>query len=280
MTARRSVDIKVDRPGEAGEYDPELQTLLQLVWGDGFLSPGGADEVRRVLEGVDLRGRAVLDIGCGLGAIDVLLVQEHGAASVTGIDLEPELVRLAGDRVARAGLAGRIEARVVQVGPLPFPDAGFDVVFSKDSLVQIPDKRAIFTEAARVLKPGGQLVMSDWLRGSEGPYSSELLEFFRLEGITYNMASADQMRAALAGAGFTDIAIRDRNAWYQSLARRELDALSGKWYPTLLQHLGEERARHFIQDWEQLVVVLDRGELRPAHLNARKPEFPAAQEII
>lgn len=265
------MNIKVDRPGEAGEYDAELQTLLQLVWGDGFLSPGGADEVRRVLEGVDLRGLSVLDIGCGLGAIDVLLVQEHGAASVTGIDLEPGLVRLARERVAKAGLAGRIDARVVQVGPLAFPDASFDVVFSKDSLVQIPDKRAIFAEAARVLKPGGQLVMSDWLRGSEGPYSAELLEFFRLECITYNMASADQTRAALAGAGFTDITIRDRNAWYQSLARRELDSLSGKWYPTLLQHLGEERAQHFIDDWKQLVVVLDRGELRPTHLMARRP---------
>lgn len=265
------MNIKVDRPGEAGEYDPELQTLLQMVWGDGFLSPGGADEVRRVLEGVDLRGRNVLDIGCGLGAIDVLLVREHGAASVTGIDLEPELVRLATERAAKAGLGGRIDARVVRVGPLQFSDARFDVVFSKDSLVQIPDKRTIFAEAARVLKPGGLLVMSDWLRGSEGPYSPELLEFFRLEGITYNMASFDQTVSALAGAGFTDIEIRDRNDWYRALATRELDSLSGVWYPALLQHLGEARAQHFIRDWKQLVVVLDRGELRPAHLKARKP---------
>ena len=43
--------VKLDQPSEAGEYDASMQTLLQLVWGDGFLSQGGADEVARLLEG-------------------------------------------------------------------------------------------------------------------------------------------------------------------------------------------------------------------------------------
>jgi len=202
--------LKVDQPGQAGEYDQELQALLQLVWGDGFLSPGGADEIRRLLEGVDLRGRRVLDIGCGLGAIDVLLVREHGAGSVMGVDLEPELVRLARERAAAAGLSKRIDAQVVEVGPLSFPDGGFDVVFSKDSLVQIPDKRAIFAEAARVLRPGGLLVMSDWLRGGEGPYSAELLEFFRLWGPLAGGCRLDvDVPALLTAAGF-DAAVESR----------------------------------------------------------------------
>ena len=263
--------IKVDRPAEVGEYDEGMQALLQLVWGDGFLSPGGADEVTRVLEGVDLRGCRVLDIGCGLGAIDVLLVKEHGAAAVVGIDLEPALVTHARERFAISGVSDRIEARVVAPGPLEFPDGSFDVVFSKDSLVQIPDKRAIFVQILRVLKPGGLLVMSDWLRGGEGDYSPELLEFFRLEGITYNMASSDQSRAALLAAGFVDVHIRDRNQWYRELALREHASLAGDWYPTIVERLGEERARHFVTNWRQLLIVLDRGELRPAHLKARKP---------
>jgi SAM-dependent methyltransferase len=265
------VSVKLDKPAEVGEYDAGMQALLQLVWGDGFLSPGGADEVARVLEGVDLRGRRVLDIGCGLGGVDVLLVREHQAASVVGIDLEPELVRLARQRFAAAGLAGRIEAQVVEPGPFGFADASFDVVFSKDSLVQIPDKRAIFAEVLRVLRPGGLLVMSDWLRGGEGAYSPEMLEYFRLEGITYNMASIEQSRAALEAAGFADIQIRDRNEWYRQLATREAASLAGEWYPTLLERLGEERAQHFVINWRQLVLVLERGELRPAHLKARKP---------
>lgn len=263
--------VKIDKPAEIGEYDEGMQNLLQLVWGDGFLSPGGADEVARVLEGVDLRNKRVLDIGCGLGAIDVLLVGDHHACSVVGIDLEPELVRRARVRFAAAGLASQIDAQLVVPGPLTFPDASFDVVFSKDSLVQIPDKRAIFAEILRVLRPGGVLVMSDWLRGGEGAYSAELLEFFRLEEITYNMASIDQSRKVLETAGFADIHIQDRNDWYRELAEREHASLAGEWYSTIVERLGAERARHFVLNWRQLVIVLKSGELRPAHLRAQKP---------
>lgn len=263
--------IRIDQPGQPGEYDDGMQALLQIVWGDGFLSPGGPEEVARLLEGVDLRGTTMLDIGCGLGAIDVLLVAEHGAAHVVGIDLEPDLVAQGKRRVAAAGLAGRIDLRTVEAGPLGFPDASFDVVFSKDSLVQIPDKSAIFAEIRRVLKPGGRFVVSDWLRGGSGPYSADMLEYFRLEGITYNMASIDESVRALRAAGFTEVLARDRNAWYLDLARRELVSLAGEWYPLIVERIGAARAEHFVVNWRQLVLVLERGELRPAHLLAVSP---------
>src|ERR1700746_1565596 len=64
-----AVATRVDQPSEAGEYDPGMQTLLQLLWGEGFLSPGGAAEVAYLLEGSSIAGCSVLDIGCGLGAV-------------------------------------------------------------------------------------------------------------------------------------------------------------------------------------------------------------------
>jgi phosphoethanolamine N-methyltransferase len=208
------MDGPAERPAQTGEYDEGMQALLQHVWGDGFLSPGGADEIARLLEGVDLRGRRVLDIGCGLGAIDVLLVSRHGAAQVSGIDLDADLIAKAQARIAAAGLDERIYVRVVLPGPLDCADQSVDVVFSKDSIVQIPDKAGLFAECHRVLKPGGCLVASDWLRGGEGDYSEQMHEYFRLEGITHNMASPAETRAALAAAGFIDIELRDRSAWY------------------------------------------------------------------
>ncbi len=265
------MSVKIDRPTEVGEYDEALQALLQLVWGDGFLSPGGPEEIARILEGTDLRGRRVLDVGCGLGAVDVVLVERHGAGHVTGIDLEPDLVAKARMRTARAGLAERIDTVQVTPGPLPFAAESFDVVFSKDSIVQIPDKRAIFREMHRVLRPGGDLIVGDWLRGGDGPYSPEMIEYFRLEGITYNMASPSDSHAALVEAGFVDVRIDDRSDWYRDLARREFDALAGPWFPTMTETLGRERAEHFVANWRQLVLVLDRGELRPTHLKAKKP---------
>jgi 2-polyprenyl-3-methyl-5-hydroxy-6-metoxy-1,4-benzoquinol methylase len=95
------VSVKIDQPSTVGEYDESMQALLQLVWGEGFLSPGGTDEVAGLLGGSDISGCAVLDIGCGLGAIDQLLVARHGAASVVGIDIDPALLAQMNVRIAR-----------------------------------------------------------------------------------------------------------------------------------------------------------------------------------
>jgi len=130
--------VKIDQDSEVGEYDSAMQTRLQLIWGEGFLSPGGAGEVAYLLEGSDIRGCKVLDIGAGLGVIDQLLVTQHGAGSVLGIDVDPVLLKQMDARIARAQLSDRIESRCVTPGPLPFESASFDVVFSKDAIVHIP----------------------------------------------------------------------------------------------------------------------------------------------
>jgi ubiquinone/menaquinone biosynthesis C-methylase UbiE len=262
---------KIGQPSEPGEYDDGMRALLQIIWGDGFLSPGGAAEIERLLEGSDIGGCSVLDVGCGLGAIDELLVREYGAASVVGIDVDPLLLADMQARIERAQMTDRIRGVQVVAGPLPFADNSFDVVFSKDSLVQIPDKPAIFAEVLRVLRPGGRFIASDWLRGGGADYSAEMMEYFRLEGIAYNMATLAESAEALRAARFEHVEIRDRHDWYLDLAQRELEAMEGSLNPLIVHRIGPERARHFIDNWRQLVVVLRRGELRPGHLKAVKP---------
>jgi hypothetical protein len=85
------------------------------------------------------------------------------------------------------------------------------------------------------------------------------------------MANIPETTAALSRAGFIDIEVRDRNEWYRELARRELAALEGELRALVTERIGTERAAHFINNWRQLVRVLERGELRPAHLKACKP---------
>ena len=74
------------------EYDDNLMELLEALWGEGFMSPGGTDEVDRYLQGIDLNGQSVLDIGCGLGGVDLHLLRRHGAARVVGIDVDAALI--------------------------------------------------------------------------------------------------------------------------------------------------------------------------------------------
>jgi ubiquinone/menaquinone biosynthesis C-methylase UbiE len=259
--------------GEAGEelYGTKLIRILEAIWGEGFLSPGGEAEVARLVSGVDFAGRSVLDIGCGAGGIDVALAANHGAGFVTGMDVEDGVLTHARALVARRGLADRIGLVKVAPGPLPFPTATFDIVFSKDSIVHIPDKHALMREVFRVLKPGGWFVASDWLIGHDGQPSPEMAAYIAAEGLDFGMASPEQYRLAMAEAGFVSIESRPRGVWYAGVASEELARLQGPLGREVATELGEDFVAHNIEIWERMVPVLKSGEHCPTHLRALKP---------
>lgn len=255
----------------ASQYPDDFVAGLEWMWGEGFLSPGGPDEVRKLLEGVDLSGCRVLDVGSGLGAIDILLVAEHGAREVVGLEVEPQLAARARQAVADAGLAERIRFEEVTPGPFPVPDESFDVVFSKDSMIHIPDKPALYGDVLRVLKPGGSFVASDWLYGGEPEMSEVMIAWLALVHLDFRMETPENSAEALRGAGFLDVAVRDRNAWYLGQVQGEIDGLSGDNFERAVAALGRDGAEYRLKSTSLKYQVVERGELRPCHLRGRKP---------
>jgi phosphoethanolamine N-methyltransferase len=260
-----------DMPEPTQEYDDDLTALLEAVWGEGFMSPGGTDEVDRVLEGLDLAGLSVLDLGCGLGGATVHIARRYGVASIVGIDIEDNLIEACDELAARSGLSDTAQFLLAEPGPLPVADASLDMVFSKDSIIHIEDKHALAGDIFRSLKPGGRFAASDWLAGTASTPSPEMQAYVAAEGLDFGLASAAVYEAALEAAGFVDIRIADRNAWYRQEARRERDNMKGPLYEGLLSAVGKEFLDHQIDVWDKMIVALDQGELRPTHLQARKP---------
>ena len=252
------------------EYGDTFVAGLEWMWGEGFLSPGGAEEVARIVAGVPIAGARVLDVGCGLGAIDVLLVERFDATHVTGIDVEASLVAKAEARVHAAGLSDRIAIRKVSPGPFPFDDRAFDVVFSKDSMIHIPDKRALYAEVHRVLAPGGWMAVSDWFGNGLEP-TDAMCEWLDAVSLTFTLESIEASAKLVQACGFTDVDRVDRNAWYAKAVADEIATLSGENYPHLVARLGAEAAARRLESSTRKKAVVDGGELRPGHLRARKP---------
>ncbi len=212
----------------------------------------------------------MLDFGCGLGGIDVLLATVHGAGGVVGIDIEPDLVERARETVRRAGVGERVELQLVEPGPLPFEDGSFDVVFSKDSIIHVADKPALYADLARVLRPGGIFVGSDWLRGGDGPQSAAMRDWLDYVGLTFAMRSAEEMCAEIEAAGFEQVRTRDRNEWYREEVRREIEAVEGERGRALAELAGAEAAARRLRSSTLKLEVVERGELRPTHFHARR----------
>jgi SAM-dependent methyltransferase len=102
----------------------------------------------------------VLDVGCGMGGPGRFLAERFGC-SVFGVDLLPLRIEVAAALTERTGLAHRITYRVADATRLPFDDEAFQQVWMLDVGIHVRDKVALFSELARVLRPGGLLVMHD-----------------------------------------------------------------------------------------------------------------------
>lgn len=262
---------------EAERHYPEnFIRALEAVWGEGFLSPGGPEEIHVLMQGADLEnlsGLSVLDIGCGIGGIDLILVETYAAAHVIAIDVEPQLIAAAESRIAAAGLSERIETRLVEPGPLPLQSESVDVVFSKDAMLHIPDKSALYQEVLRVLTPGGRLIAGDWLRGGEddGPPPGVLSEWAAATGLTADFATPGMTERALRQAGFDAVRVRDRNDWYRGELEKERLQVTGPGFQQLVAAIGMDDAIGRAESFEIRRRAVEEGALRPCHLYGRKP---------
>ena len=253
------------------QYPDHFIERLHKIWGEGFLSPGGVEEVREILTDLDLEGKTVLDIGCGTGGPAIALVTEHRAGKVVSIDIEPLLLEKATKNIERAQVAEKVELKLVKPGPLPFDDESFDVVFSKDSLIHVEDKPTLFVEILRVLKPGGIFAASDWLSGEEESGMPPLERFRELAHLTFVMANAPQMESILQKAGFENVSSRDRNEWFVQIANQDLQRIEGPLYKSLIDDFGEEIVSQWLKVRRAMTDAADAGGLRPTHLRGFKP---------
>ncbi len=254
-----------------GQYPDDFVAGLEWIWGEGFLSPGGVGEVRELLKGIDLKGKRILDIGCGLGAIDVLMVGEFGAGSVIGIDVESALLERAHETARKAGLQDRLEFKLVAPGPLPFSADEFDIVFSKDSIIHIPDKGILYADVFRVLVAGGVFVASDWLYGGEPNISDVMKSWLEIVHLDFALLSPKACADLLKETGFEEVRIRDRNAWYRGEVLREIASVDGERKGRLAAKIGHEKAAHRLASSQAKLEVVKSGELCPCHLFGMKP---------
>jgi ubiquinone/menaquinone biosynthesis C-methylase UbiE len=152
---------------------------------------------------------AVLEIGCGTGSLTLRLADALPAASIAGLDPDPDVLA----RARAKDASGRIDWRDGNATRLPMPDGLFDRVVASLVLHHLTtaEKNAALLEAHRVLRPGGRLHIADWGTPQDALMKAAFLALRTLDGFERTSAHArGELPALIASAGFEDVRVRDR----------------------------------------------------------------------
>ncbi len=141
------------------EPDHTHQTnVARLQQDDQFYAPVHEEVVRWL---AIVPGSAILDVGCGTGALTLLLAAGVPDGTVAAVDPSADAVAMTRSAAAAAGMAERVTVSEGGLEDLPFSDGRFDMVWCSRVVHGRPDQVAAVRELRRVLKPGGRLVLRE-----------------------------------------------------------------------------------------------------------------------
>jgi len=186
--------------GEIAELDPYA---FMAVVGKRVIHPGGRAATEALLSRAGLSAASsVLEVGCGVATTAVEIARRYGA-HVTAVDLAPLMLERAQANVAAANMAHLVTVEHGDILDLKFPDDSFDVVLA-EAVAMFVDRGRAVAELARVAKPGGRVVTSEfvWHR-SPTPEAREIVLDQVCPGL--DVATVDEWIDLYVASGLTDV---------------------------------------------------------------------------
>lgn len=228
----------------------------ERVFGEGFVSTGGIETTKEFVGMLDLKpGQKVLDVGCGIGGGDFYMAANYDV-HVLGIDLSVNMVSFAIERAI--GRKCSVEFEVADCTTKDYPENSFDVIYSRDTILHIQDKPALFRSFFKWLKPGGKVLISDYCKNPGKP-SEEFAAYIKQRG--YDLHDVKAYGQMLKDAGFHNVIAEDRTEQFLNVLQRELGEVE-KNKDAFLADFTQEDYDDIVNGWNAKLKRSSAGEQR------------------
>ena len=252
-----------------GQYTRNGILRYEHVFGRGYVSTGGHTTTQALeskLAQALRPGLRVLDVGSGIGGVAFYLAEKYDA-KVVGVDLAGEMIAIAEERAVEAKAADSVRFILGDVLDESAVSGPFDLVWSRDALMHIPNKPQLFGRLLDLLGPGGALAITDYARG-EGELSPEFQEYIAKTG--YHVVSPRQYGNLLEDAGFVDVKVEDATDRFVAILKDEMGRLESD-SAKFLAVFGEADYRYLLDRWAMKVGFCEAGDMKWGVYTARKP---------
>jgi phosphoethanolamine N-methyltransferase len=207
----------------------------------------------------------VLDVGSGIGGAAFHLARQYGA-HVIGIDLAPEMLKIAHERAAEFHGPGSVEFRLGDVLTAPFGDP-FDLIWSRDALMHVHDKSRLFRRLFELTAPGGVLIITDYARGEETTHRE--FEAY-IDATGYHVLNLREYGRLLECAGYHPVEVEDATVRFVDILNRESQRLEMA-REQFVSEFSESDLDYLIRRWAMKDEFCEEGAMKWGIFLAHRP---------
>ncbi|KAK2890777.1 hypothetical protein Q8A67_013420 [Cirrhinus molitorella] len=229
----------------------------EMMFGSGYVSTGGISTTKEFVDMLNLTaGQKVLDVGCGIGGGDFYMARTFGV-EVLGMDLSSNMVEIAMERAVKEKVP-LVQFEVSDATKRRFPDATFDVVYSRDTILHIRDKVDLFRKFYSWLKPGGKFLISDYCCG-EKPWTPAFQDYVNQRG--YILYTPQKYGQFLSEVGFSNVRAEDRTEQFIQVIKAELHR-AGEMKQEFIKEFSQEDYDTIVNGWTEKLQRCETGDQR------------------
>nr|XP_045583280.1 phosphoethanolamine N-methyltransferase-like [Procambarus clarkii]XP_045583281.1 phosphoethanolamine N-methyltransferase-like [Procambarus clarkii]XP_045583282.1 phosphoethanolamine N-methyltransferase-like [Procambarus clarkii] len=241
----------------------------ERIYGYNWFSTGGEYTTRDLCAGLGLRpGWRVLDVGCGTGGSAFFMARHYGV-HVHGVDLSSNMIHLGIERQGKLEpeVRKKIQFEISDILQVEYEADSYDLVYSRDSILYIADKLALFKKLYRWLKPGGTLFITDFYTASSHPPYTFLHHVNNVK--YYSLLTGKSYGETLGEAGFVDVRFQDLGHELIKILGTELDAFTAT-REAFVKDFSQEVFDDISASWRDKIHWAREGQLSWGAFKARK----------